>query len=233
MKYRISNCVLFFIFAFCFLHSQVVAATPSATPSAEPTQTATSSADEDEKVKEIRDQLKEKVSEIKDKIDKKAFVGSITQITDLTLTLENFRGKQRVRLKDETVIVNNSRKEIEAKDLAVEDKVIAMGTVSDSDILNASRVVVIAKPTGAPIKKTAVMGIISSVDNKQSTISVEPLKDNMPVELKITAATKLVLHRGNKEIKFSTLKKDEKIIAIYQPSSDGKSLTGKYIFILR
>jgi len=206
---------------------------PSATPSATPTQTATSSATENEKVKEIRDQLKEKGSEIKEKIDKKAFGGLITQITDLTITLDNFRGKQRVRLKEETIIINSSRKEIKAKDLAVEDKVIAMGTVSDNDILDATRVVVVANPAAAPAKTTVAMGTISAIDMPKSTVSIAPLKDGAAVSLKVLATTTLFLQSENKEIKLSDLEKDKKVIVVYQSSSDGKTLTAKHISVLR
>lgn len=206
---------------------------PSATPSATPTQTATSSATENEKVKEIRDQLKEKVSEIKEKIDKKAFVGLITQITDLTLTLENFRGRQRVRLAEGAVIINSARKEIKANDLAVEDKVIAMGTVSDNDILDATRVVVVAKPAAAPAKRTVAMGTISAIDMPKSTVSIAPLKDGAAVSLKVLATTTLFLQSENKEIKLSDLEKDKKVIVVYQSSSDGKTLTAKHISVLR
>ncbi|MGI5826353.1 MAG: hypothetical protein ACOX50_02980 [Patescibacteria group bacterium] len=225
----------FFIFGATsfFLVQKVYAQTPTATPSAETPQTATSSASEEEKVKEIRDQLKEKVSEIKEKIDKKAFVGSITEITDLTLTLDNFRGKQRVKLNEKTQIINSSRKTIAAKDLAVEDKVIAMGTVSENDILEASRVVVVAKPTGSIVKRTVVMGTISSIDMPKSTVSIEPLKNEMAVTLKVLATTTLFLQSENKEIKLKDLEEDKKVIAIYQPSADGKTLTAKNISVLR
>jgi len=229
----------FFCFIFWFLNHQASAVSPTlsptATPSAEPTQTASSSASTDEKVKEIRDALKEKAREeldkIKEKIEKKAYVGTIEEITDLTITLKNFRGKQRVQLSEETTILNASKKEIKAADLAVDDKVIAMGTVTDNEVLQASRVVVVPSPKTASAKKMVLFGAITEIDSKASTITVS--LNGQETLLKIAAETNFISPKNPQtSVKFKDLTIGQKVIVIYRETASGKTPTAVSLYLL-
>lgn len=195
-----------------------VTVTPTASPSATPTSA------EDEKIKEIRDAIKEKVSEIKEKIEKRAYVGVISQITDSTLTLENFRGKQRIRIVEETTLIGTNKKEIKIKDLAVGDKVIAMGSVSENEILEAKRVLVVLPPKTIPAKRLVLLGNISLVDSKKSQISVTEYK-NLDKTMEIKIDSKVAP-------KFKDLKENQKVIVIYPSSAEGKIPLAKTLFLL-
>lgn len=207
---------------------------PSATPSAQPTQSASSSASIDEKVKEIRDSLKEKAKEelnkIKEKIEKKAYVGTIEEVTDLTLTLKNFRGKQRVQLSENTEIIGANKKEIKVTDLAVDDKVIAMGTVSDNEVLEASRVVVVPLPKVAPAKKIVLFGSITQINSQASTIAINA--SGQEKLLKVTAETNLTSLPKSTSIKLKDLTTGQKVIVIYPESTSGKTPTAASVYLL-
>jgi len=194
---------------------------------------------EDEKVKELRDSLtatgiQEKLDQIKDKIEKKAYVGTILEITDSTLTLSSFRGKQRVRLTAETTIVGSSKKEITTKDLAVEDKIIAMGDVDTNGTLEAKRIVVVAAPKTVPPKRLVIFGTITEIDSKASTITLTAIKNlDETVILKIDKDTDLANPKDAKvTIKFKDLKENQKVLAIYPEPKENESAVAKIIFIL-
>ncbi|RJR25490.1 hypothetical protein C4578_01655 [Candidatus Microgenomates bacterium] len=241
MKKTINNKKFFLITAgliFClvFLKTNflaVLAVSPSPAP-LDTAEEATSSSTEDEKVKEIRDAIKEKVNEIKEKIEKRAYVGTINQITDSTLTLENFRGKKRVRLTEETTIIATNKKEIKQNELALEDKVIAMGIMGGNEILEAVRVVVVPKPSVTPPEKVISLGTITSVNSKTSrlTLSSANNPDN-EIEIKVEKETKIKEQSSLESLKFLELKQDQKIIVIYPKPKQGSLPLASSIFVLQ
>ncbi|MCL5090900.1 MAG: DUF5666 domain-containing protein [Patescibacteria group bacterium] len=213
--------------------TSTITTTPSVTKTASPSAIPTNV--EDEKVKEIRDAIKEKVNEIKEKIEKKAFVGTISQITDSTLTINNFRGKERVRLTEETTIIGANKKEIKSKELAVDDKIIAMGSLSDNEILEAKRVVVIPAPTKPIPKRKLVMGILSEVDSKNSSFTLTPLKDqDKSIQLKVDKATLFSsLKDAKAKLAVKDLKDGQKVFVFYPETTDNKTPIVKSIFVLQ
>ncbi len=232
-------CVLVLLFAFCTLHSPVLAISPTptlikATPIASPSAGLTPTTAEEEKVQEIRQAIKDKLTEIKDKIEKKAYVGTILEITDSTLSLTNFRGKRRVRLSAETTIIGGNKKEVTIKDLAVEDKVIAMGEVDANGTLEAKRVIVVPKPLTPPIKRLIFYGTVTEINSKTSTITLTNIK-NLDQTLAITVDknTKFVNLKDTKvETKLKDLITNQKLIVIYPEPAQGKTAVAKTIFIL-
>ncbi len=208
--------------------AKAVSPSVTASPSAQPTST------EDEKVKEIRDAIKEKVNEIKEKIEKRAYVGIISQITDATITLDNFRGKQRVRLISTTKIVGTAKNEIKAKDLALEDKVIAMGDLAENEILEAKRVLVIPKPKTTPLKRTLYIGTITAINGRTAIITVTDLKNpDVNLDFSVDKDTYLALAGSPKGTpKFTDLKDSQRVIVVHLLSPDSKTIHAKSLFVL-
>jgi len=219
---------LFSISLFLIITASVRAVSPTASPSAQPT-TA-----ESEKTKEIRDAIKEKVNEIKEKIEKRAYVGTISQITDSTFTLDNFRGKQRVRLTEETTIIGADKKEIKSKDLAVDNKVIAMGTLGDNEILEAKRVVVTVPPKTVPAKRLVFAGQITKVDSKSSLLTLADFKNSeTTLVIKVEAATGLYAALQKANPKFKDLAEGQKVVVVYREPAEGKTPIAKTLFLLQ
>ncbi len=231
----IQNSKLKFVFALSLLATSyfllttgVRAISPTASPSAQPTTS------EDEKVKEIRDAIKEKVNEIKENIEKRAYVGTINQITDSTLTLDNFRGKQRVRLTEQTTIVSADKKVIKSKDLAVDNNVIAMGTLGDNEILEAKRVVVTTKPKTTPAKRLVFPGQITKVDSKSSLLTLTDFKNSeTSLTIKIEAGTSLYAALQKANPKFKDLATGQKVVVVYPEPEEGKTPIAKTLFLLQ
>lgn len=239
---NLKNLLLFLLISliiYCLLPSLSLAVSPAPSPSATPPASLSPTTIEDEKVKELRDSLtatgiQEKLNQIKDKIEKRAYVGTILEITDSTLTLSSFRGKQRVRLTAETTIVGASKKEITTKDLAVEDKIIAMGEVDTNGTLEAKRIVVVAIPKTIPPKRLVFFGTVTGIDSKASTIILTAIKNlDQTLVLKIDKDTDLADPKDVKvTIKLKDLKENQKVLAIYPEPAEGKPAIAKIIFIL-
>lgn len=231
LKFTIYNFAKIFIILLivpCTLyivHSKVYAVSPTASPSAEPV---------DEKVSEIRQAIKDKVNQIKEKVEKKAYVGEIIEVTDSVIAINNFRGKQRIRIGNETIIVDSNRKEIKNKELEVEEKIIAMGTVSDNDILDAKRIVVVAKPKTLPAKKLVVFGTVSAVDTKKLLLTFSPFKDKQQIiQIQVDGKnTRIVSALDQKtEVKLKSFSEGQKVVIIYPEPAADKTPVAKTIFV--
>ncbi|MGB9637489.1 MAG: hypothetical protein ACPLY7_01685 [Microgenomates group bacterium] len=227
---------------FYILHSDTfaVSLTPTPTqktiitPLASPSASLTPTTAETEKVQEIRRAIQDKLTQIKEKIEKRAYVGTVLEITDSTFTINNFRGKQRVRLSADTTIIGANKKEITAKDIAVDDKIIAMGTVDENETLNAKRIIVVPAPATMPAKRVVFPGSLSAVDNKASALTVTSLQNpDQSLNIKIDKNSKIVNPDSPKEvIKFQNLNSGKKLIVIYLQTADKTLPTAKTIFVL-
>lgn len=200
-----------------------VTTTPSASPSVVP---------EDEKVNEIRQAIKDKLTEIKNKIEKRAYVGQITEITDSLITISNFRGKQRLRIFPETIIIGVNKKEIKSNELEIDGKIIGMGDLGENDILHSKRIVVVSPPKTIPPKKLAIWGIINTIDLKNSSLNISSLIDkDRELILKTDTASLIYLISDQKsQIKLKNLKENQKIIVVYYEPSSEKTPVVKTIF---
>ncbi len=231
-----------FLFVICYLLfvicSPAVAATPTASPSAtiapaSPSATIAPTGPEEKKVQEMRQIVKD-ISEIKEKIEKKGYVGKILEITDSTLTITNFRGKQRVRIIEGTVIVGINKKEIPMKDLALEDKIIALGEPDTNDTLDAKRITVVALPKIVPAKRLLFYGKIKQANPKTTTLTLTSIKSvEKTLEIKIDKTSYLVNQKDQKVVlKFSDFSEGQKAIIIYPETAAGKIPLAKSVFLL-
>jgi hypothetical protein len=228
LQFTIYN-LQFLVFLF-LLSFNVYAVSPTASPSATPLPASS----EEEKIQEIRQAIKDQVTEIKNKIEKKAYVGNIFEITDSTITLSNFRGKQRVRITEETTIINASKKEIPIKDLALEDKIIALGETDANETLESKRIMVVAPLKNIPAKRMIFCGTVNQVNTKTSTLTISPLKQtNPPLNVKIDKSSYLFnLNDSSENLVFGDFSQGQKVTIIYPETAEGKIPLAKTIFLL-
>lgn len=221
---------IFYILYFTFkvahgasVTTQATVATPSATQTASP-----SASPEDEKVKEIRDVVKEKVQEkiqeIKNKIEKKGYVGILTEMTDSTLTLQTLTGEKMVQIASQAAIIGTSRKEIKAKDLEIDQKVICMGVLDENNFLVAKRIVVVAPPKQTPPKRQAFIARISDINSKTKTLTLNHLRKlSQQYLVKIDKDTKFAWG------KFEDLKVDNILVVISSQAKETETPTALLI----
>jgi len=223
---------------FLILNSSVYAITPTTSPSATTTPASPSQGGpaetEEEKVLEIRQAIKDKLTEIKDKIEKKAYVGDILEITDSTLTLSNFRGKQRVRIMEDTVIIGSNKKEAGLKDLAVDDRVIAMGEVDANGTLEAKRVVKAIVPATPAAKRITFLGTVTILDPKLLQVTLTAVNNlDQTLQIKTDKNTLFINPNDAKAVlKFKDLAENQKLLVVYPEPAEGKTAVAKSIFLI-
>lgn len=128
------------LLAFVVIGSLVVSVVVAQSPSP----TASSSGN-------IRDAVKQKVSEelanIKQAVAKRAYVGTISAKSELTLTITNLKNQSRTAtVTTDTTIKLTGGKDGTPADLKVGDFIIAMGDVDSNGVLTTKRLLVIAQP---------------------------------------------------------------------------------------
>ena len=230
MKNKFLIFLLFTIYSLLF-------AIPTAAQSPSPDLQSTPSAEEvlGDKIKEIREKVKEavreKIEEVK-KGPKRAYFGKILKIGDTSITIDTATGEKEISLTAETKIDGKAGKEIELKDLAVEMYVICMGYLKDNT-LEARRIVVVTKPK-IPAREVA-FGRVTDISNEEKLLTVKNEKKGLTYSVEITNKTKITKKSDSKIVKaqFSDIKKDDRIIAIGTPTeNEEKLITAKIVHII-
>jgi hypothetical protein len=229
--------ILILLVLTAILNTKYVFAVSTPTPSPILTTTPVSSPSSvlEENVAEVRNALKEavknKINEIKDKIEKKSYVGNILEITDSAIVITNFRGKQRIRILEDSTIINALKREIKANALEVEDKIIAIGDIAENEVLEAKRIVVVEKPKTVPLKRRVILGNIEAIDSKFTNITIKDTT-NSTVFL-LTKDTKIYFFNDQtKKLKSNELKLNQKVLLIYFENTSGKTSQIKTVFVI-
>jgi hypothetical protein len=184
-----------------------VAATISATASISgtlpnPSPTVTSIED---KIKNlVKENLSATESDLSDKINQKTlvgFVGNIKTISTDNISIESEGNVIQVATTSKTAIVK-SGSTIKQSALAISDKVIVIGTLVKSDIIQAKRLVVVTEEPN-PVVTSTIVATVSSVDTKKKIIG-------------LMINNKEVLYSLSKKstVKIAEIKVDQTIFAI-------------------
>ncbi len=156
------------VFTFCFTSPRRIFAI-SATPSAEPT---TNMADQVKQL--IKENLATTEAKLKEKVDLQSlvgFVGKITTISSGNLTLESHGNLIQVPTSTKTIFLKDGSSVIKFTSLAINDKIIVIGTSVKDGIVSAKRITVI-KDDPILVKTTAVVAKITAIDLKKKTVTL-------------------------------------------------------------
>mgnify|MGYP006053702239 CR=1 FL=1 len=164
---------------FTFVITTASAASPSPSPkiSASPSISPTPSPISDETVTEnIKKRLQESLSgdaQTQD-VNYKSFVGVIRDVIKDTLVIEDKDGKKKIVIKDDASIVRSpGNKTIPVDSIRIDDYIISIGTLKESDELEAVRIIVSADPLTATSKTSALARITKISKNAITTSSVD------------------------------------------------------------
>ncbi len=161
----------------------------------------------------VNQEIKQRIQDaVNDKLQLVQLVGLVGKISDLkqsSFTLNTTTDSVQVSYSTQSASVKEN-KPIKTSDISINDKAIVIGRFTDSNVLDASRIIVVKDTT--PIIKKLVLATIVSVNKTSKTIKVK--SDNL--DLTLTSGKKLTLD-------FDKLKSGTKIAAIILPSSDSKS----------
>lgn len=189
-----------------------------------------------EKIKGVREAVKEKVREKLEEVkkgQKRAFVGEINEITNSTLILTTRRGEKQAKINKETTLIDQNRREIKPEDLEVGSYVITMGYLEDTDLLDAKRVVVTEEPK--PLDREAVFGIVSDISSEEKIITIKGLRQNAVYTLEVTSKTQITqkIEEEIKKIKFTDINEDDRLIVVGElAENEEKIIIAKIIYLL-
>lgn len=178
----------------------------------------------------IKDAIKEKVQEeinsIKKAVAKRGFVGTITKVSDLNLTITTLTGDSRslVMVTDTTVKLL-SGKEGTLKDVKEKNFVIAMGDVDSAGVLTVKRIVIVTQ-SPADIR-VALYGKVTKATTSQLTLETA---DKTILTVKILSDTKFSTKSAITAAK--DIKENSVIIAIGKPGSSKTTFNLTRLFVL-
>jgi hypothetical protein len=179
----------------------------------------------------IKDKIREKVDEelnaIKKAIAKRSYVGTISSISDLTVSIKSLTDATKtITIATDSTIKLASGKEGTIKDLKVNNFIIAMGDADSNGVLTAKRVVVTSKsPTDT--RKT-IYGTVTKTSATQLNLTT-PAKTE--IIIKTTSETKF-----STQSKITSLKQiaiGDQVVAVTKPSTvNDTTFTATRIFAL-
>lgn len=165
-----------------------------------------------QKVREKLDQIKEPLAEN----PKKAYLGSITEITDTKITIDTKNQLKEFILADDSVYIGSKQTKIKRTDLKVGQDVLILSLNKDT-IIYAKRILV-TDPKKIQNHKTVVLGQIADISKSSPIFVLIPTNNkNRDLQIKILATTEIFSKDGTK-IKDTDLKKGQKVICIYDSS---------------
>jgi hypothetical protein len=178
----------------------------------------------------LEDKVEQKIEQASNKL--KAYMGTLTDISDVTLQLENNEGDiQLVSTKEDKTIfvdVTDDSESVNINDLAIGDFLVAMGYIDENLVLNASRILITKNPNELTRKVTK--GEI--VETNSNSISIRDENDNIN-EIIISRYTDIFLIDNEElvESERSDLNKGQ-IILISTNTNDDKT-TSRNIVIFK
>lgn len=217
-------------------------ATPTPSVSEETTldlETTEISEEDRDEVLGLREEIKKKVEEklkniVSQANEKRGWVGIIEEIAETGLKISLAEKTREITTTEETVIVNDKRKEIDFKDLAVGNKVIILGYLQNGDKLEAKRIVLV--PKGILRKTITIFGIITDKSKEGQILSVTP-RGNEEKEYEVIVDDKSKIYKivaGKiKAAKYEDIKVDQKAVFVLVPAkSNGSTYNPRKILIL-
>jgi len=170
-----------------------------------------------DKVKEIRDAVKERVRETLNEAkqgQKRAFVGEITEISDGMVSLKTRSGLGYTAVTADTTVLGLNRQPTDPSELTVGNFAIAMGFTDENSVLQAKRLLVIAKP--APRLRRAIFGTVSDISQTENMLTVKNVKAGTIYSVEASSQTTITKKVNGKmeTVEFEAIKINDRIVAV-------------------
>ena len=156
----------------------------------------------------------------------KAYIGTVTDVTDSTLEIKNDKSEiGLISVSTETSVTNSTgttTKQVKTTDIAIGDFIVAMGYVDNKSVLSAQRVL-ITSPISDSSPIQADVAKVSKADKKAITIS--RLTDSDENTIQANSKIYFGIYSDGKEsaAKFANFAENDKIIYVVTTDSKGKS----------
>ncbi len=196
--------ILFLVSGFSFFVSSISAQSP--TPESDI-----------QKLREvIQQKVQQKLQEIgsEEKINpKKAYLGTITKLEKNNLSLDSNGQKYEFVISEDATFVNLKQMKIKITDLKEGQNVLVL-TLAKDKIVYAKKILIV-DPTKLKNKKNIAIGKIADISTTTSVFVLIPINNNSrELQMKQDSKTEIVT-KDNKSLKFTDIKKGQKIVCIY------------------
>lgn len=201
----------------------VLAQAPTDTP-------ASISADQKEKIDDLKERVATKVAQLRSQVYKAA-VGEIKSVDKDNLTLKTRQGEKKIITTEETKvfkITSGKRIAVSASSLKSGDRVVAIGSPDPQGIFVAKTI--LAKPLSSNFS-----GVIDKIDRDKITITVKNTQNNTSLIIDIELATKAQLWKkdtGFEKSGFSKLNIGDWVHINGSPTEEENRLSANRITIL-
>lgn len=178
----------------------------------------------------IRERVQQKVEEALKK--PKAYLGSVTDISENTIQIKSTSGEIRQITTDEenTTVVNTltTAKTVTLEDVAIGDFIVAMGYKNGNDVLEASRILV-SSPLETVTRKSFRAEVTSFAKNQGEAKS---LKDGGEVTFKTDSSTRYQLYEDEEIVAGKATDVKEGSITILSGVIEDEVLTARRILVV-
>lgn len=228
---RIKRCrraFYFMLYAYLLLSIAPISVFAQTTLSPTDGPTPTSS----DRLQEIKEKVEERIQEIKESVQKRAFWGTLKQITNSTLVLDTPLGERRVKTNDETKITLD-KKSAKVTDLAIGNFLIVIGTKDKNETLTATKILAFSKPPKEAVKRQAIFGKVSDISAEEKIIVVTHIKKpGVTYQVKITNKTVITkkVEGKIKKVDFAAIAIGDRIVAV--ATKDANTFTAKIIHVI-
>lgn len=179
--------LIFFYFLFTVPYSYAATATQSAKTASDSSKLATLKDKIEALKKEVASKAANLKLEINQKLQNKAFVGQVTEITNSKIAIENRAGAKIIVVDEYTLYQDTTaktkKKAVTQKDFAKGDYIASLGDVDDKNVMTAKKVTKLSKTNFDQKETQIVWGQVVSVNGHNITI-----KDSAGRKKEITAS---------------------------------------------
>ncbi|MBU1117769.1 hypothetical protein KKD37_02280 [Patescibacteria group bacterium] len=173
-----------------------------------------------EEIQKIREVIQQKVKDKLQEINqtqainpKKAYVGVITEINDNILKINAKDKVYDFTISDDATFVSLKLNKIKITDLKVGQNVLVLSLAKD-DLVYVKKIILV-DPATLENKKNVSVGKLADISTTTSVLILIPINNkNRELQIKVDSKTNIIT-RDNKKLKFSDLKKGQKITCIY------------------
>ena len=171
----------------------------------------------------IKKRLEKVAGEATAENQKRAWVGTLQDIANQTLTLKTKTDTRQASFDADTVFVESpGNKALKSTDLELESNLIVMGFTTGNHVLDAKRVVVVTNFTPPPQRNLYLGTIVNFTKNQ---LEFTTLTDQQAMTVPVTSKTYLTQDQDQAETDTDALVSQAKVLVITQTSKTGDLIT--------
>lgn len=187
-----------------------------------------------DKLSELKKEIASKAAKLKEEVNKKmenkALVGQVLEITESRINLKTKTSTKFININEFTNYQDGPQttktSKIAFKDIEKDDLVAALGDVDDKEVLNAKKIVKLDKTIYEISKKKFYWGQVQSI-----TGNIINLKTRENPEVKLVTSNNTSYQMGNDEATLATIKPNRFIISLGSTNSKNQNIS-EFIYIL-